>query len=523
MVRSRYALLLVLAVAVPLSALPAGAFAAAGDLDSSFGEGGIAIAKIYRGYPEDLAIDHQGRIVVAGRRAQPVSSVFPAVARFRPDGSLDPSFSREGVFEGQWCSTVHGASVFGYVSVVAIDSADRIVLVGRAADAYSSPDICVVRLLSNGELDPSFGEGGKLTLTEYGEAKDVAIDGAGRILITGTYGMTAIRLTDSGALDPSFGDRGVTSLRFGEGAEARAIAIESSGKIVLAGSAMVFRRPQIAVARLDANGFPDQSFAGFGFEALSFAGPPASRVGTDVVGDSLGRLTLSATENLEGKRTALGGRLLPNGALDTSFGQGGWVRLSLGGESSGRGIALDQAGRVLLSGGIDGSEFNSAAGEAFLARLGADGVLDGSFGAGGVVRPASFSGEGAVEVDSAGRYLLSGSSSVTFGVARYLSETPVPPVGPQYRCRGRLATLVGTPGRDVLKGTKGRDVIAGLGGDDAIRGFRGRDVICGDAGRDRLFGGRGNDKLFGGKGADLLVGGKGRDRLRGGPGRDVQR
>jgi Ca2+-binding RTX toxin-like protein len=100
------------------------------------------------------------------------------------------------------------------------------------------------------------------------------------------------------------------------------------------------------------------------------------------------------------------------------------------------------------------------------------------------------------------------------------------------RCAGRVATIVGTPGRNRLTGTRGRDVIAGLGGNDAIRALGGNDIVCGGGGRDvirggpgrdRLRGGGGRDRLLGGGGRDTLVGGPGRDALLGGPGRDRQR
>jgi Tol biopolymer transport system component len=90
------------------------------------------------------------------------------------------------------------------------------------------------------------------------------------------------------------------------------------------------------------------------------------------------------------------------------------------------------------------------------------------------------------------------------------------------RCAGKLATKVGTVGRDGLRGTPRRDVIAGLGGNDVIRGLAGKDILCGGRGRDRLLGGRGRDTLLGQAGNDTLRGGPGRDKLRGGPGRDTQ-
>jgi hypothetical protein len=93
---------------------------------------------------------------------------------------------------------------------------------------------------------------------------------------------------------------------------------------------------------------------------------------------------------------------------------------------------------------------------------------------------------------------------------------PVPPP----RCAGRVATRVGTAGRDVIRGTAGRDVIVAKGGRDVVRGLGGNDVICGGGGPDRLFGGAGRDLLIGQGGADVLRGGPGRDVLRGGAGRN---
>ncbi len=83
-------------------------------------------------------------------------------------------------------------------------------------------------------------------------------------------------------------------------------------------------------------------------------------------------------------------------------------------------------------------------------------------------------------------------------------------------CFDRLATIVGTPGADVLVGTPGADVIHGRGGDDVIRGLGGDDLICGGPGDDVVTGGPGDDHIRGGLGADRLRGALGDDRLVGG-------
>ena len=86
------------------------------------------------------------------------------------------------------------------------------------------------------------------------------------------------------------------------------------------------------------------------------------------------------------------------------------------------------------------------------------------------------------------------------------------------RCHGRVATIVGTAGDDVLRGTPRRDVIWGGPGDDLIYGGLGSDLICGGAGDDFLRGGRGNDTIDGGGGTDRVFGDLGDDKLIGGPG-----
>lgn len=87
-------------------------------------------------------------------------------------------------------------------------------------------------------------------------------------------------------------------------------------------------------------------------------------------------------------------------------------------------------------------------------------------------------------------------------------------------CMGRIATIIGTPGDDVLVGTRRADVIAGLGGNDTIFGNAGRDIICGGEGNDMISGGSTNDVIDGGPGDDFIDGGSGKDDIKGGDGDD---
>lgn len=84
-------------------------------------------------------------------------------------------------------------------------------------------------------------------------------------------------------------------------------------------------------------------------------------------------------------------------------------------------------------------------------------------------------------------------------------------------CFGRVATVLGTSGDDVIDGTAKPDVIVGLGGNDRIRGLGGNDFICGGSGRDRIEGAGGNDKLDGGLDSDTLIGGTDNDMCQNAP------
>jgi CSLREA domain-containing protein len=91
---------------------------------------------------------------------------------------------------------------------------------------------------------------------------------------------------------------------------------------------------------------------------------------------------------------------------------------------------------------------------------------------------------------------------------------------PAVTCKGKAATITGTPGNDVLVGTAARDIVAALAGKDKVKTKGGKDLVCAGKGKDRVNGGGKNDKLLGQGGNDRLKGAGGNDKLRGGKGKD---
>ncbi|MFN2588428.1 MAG: calcium-binding protein [Actinomycetota bacterium] len=106
-------------------------------------------------------------------------------------------------------------------------------------------------------------------------------------------------------------------------------------------------------------------------------------------------------------------------------------------------------------------------------------------------------------------------------VGAALAATAPAAARPPARCLGRIATLVGTPGDDVLRAGPD-DVVAGLGGDDVVYAHQWSGPLCGGAGDDWIRGTNpGGDEISGGDGSDLILGRAQSDLIFGGDGDDV--
>ena len=242
-----------------------------GTLDRSFGRDGRVITDLTGPVGDDrtlsndiarsLAIQADGRIVVAGVAdlggAAAGGGDF-AVVRYDADGTLDAGFGRGGKV------TTDFAGELDSISGVALQSDGRIVAAGGASTDGAS-DAALARYTPTGELDDTFGRGGKVTTDFAGAGDDgassVAIRPDGRILTAGT---TLARYRSNGTLDPSFGDAGRVTEKPTNGFNA--IALQLDGKIVVAGSS----RAGFSLSRYDADGSPDTDFHGDGTTTADF-------------------------------------------------------------------------------------------------------------------------------------------------------------------------------------------------------------------------------------------------------------
>ncbi|HEY5616144.1 MAG TPA: delta-60 repeat domain-containing protein, partial [Bacteroidota bacterium] len=206
-----------------------------------------------------------------------------ALARYNADGSLDLSFGSGGKV------TTDFLGLADVANAVAIQPDGKIVAVGYdnvTSFALFLFDFALARYKSDGSPDASFGSGGKVTTNFFGsydEARAVVIQPGGKLVVAGTatnpfqesisdFGL--VRYNSDGSLDATFGDNGKVMTDFGsEFDDAWALAQEQDGRLVVAGQSEDSQeRTDFALARYNANGELDATFGSGGLAKTDFFG-----------------------------------------------------------------------------------------------------------------------------------------------------------------------------------------------------------------------------------------------------------
>jgi uncharacterized delta-60 repeat protein len=142
----------------------------------------------------------------------------------------------------------------------------------------------LVRVLPDGELDPSFGEGGRFTLDldRTDELSDVAVQPNGEIVASGVMAGDAgtprsfvLRVSESGVLDPTFGSSGVAFWEGGSILALGPIAVAGDGTIIVAGTTRYQGNTVPVVLRFFGIGRVDTGFGRAGLALLEQVEDPA--------------------------------------------------------------------------------------------------------------------------------------------------------------------------------------------------------------------------------------------------------
>jgi uncharacterized delta-60 repeat protein len=358
-----------------------------GALDETFSNDGKQTVSI--GGKEDVALavdtDEQGKIVLGGY-SMILGKKDIAAVRLLPDGMIDTAFADAGQIVWNYQSYIDAPKALlrrptgGYV-------------IAAGSQAAGAADYTAVAFTSTGYLETGYGVGGVASGTvgypaNYCEAAVIQSDG-GVVLAGRTHdeqsipksGISAIKFDKFGKRDNAFGSGGVIYINDEDvNLGATALALQSDGKIILAGYKQDGVYTSALLARFFANGRIDEAFGQNGIADAS-AGFQKNGIATIICqtdGKLLG-IGGSSNDNVTYNMSAI--RLDAIGARDGTYGVSGKVFIEFGKNSSAARALEQPDGKVLLAGHVEGIAGQDIA----LARLHANGTIDSSFGTHGRV------------------------------------------------------------------------------------------------------------------------------------------
>lgn len=384
-----------------------------------------------------IAVDGDGNYLVAA--TQTISDEFSTTSsviltRYTPTGQRDTTFGENGSV------TTNLGLNFAYSAGVVVDGNGNYVVGGYGdlfiedgSDFLFFEGAGLARFTLDGDLDTSFGGGDGTVTTLFNadsvsslDASAVILDGSGRLLLAGTISsepdfgddFVLLRYTSSGVLDTAFGTDGLARADFGDTFDrAHDVAVDANGRYVVVGASFG-DSDNFGVARFTESGALDNAFGTGGVTVVDFGA--TDDIPQSIAVDTKGRYVVAGTvfDNSDGTTADFAlVRLTSSGALDTTFGGGtGTVQTDLGDTSyeflgDGNSLAIDSNGNLVVVGYFETPDFDS---DFAIVRYNPAGVLDASFGAGGILTTdfTDFSQDYAtgLVIDADGNYVVAGVS-----------------------------------------------------------------------------------------------------------------
>jgi len=394
-------------------------------LDQTFGTAGMTQTDINTGYDNAFCttIQPDGKILVGGTTISGSASAI-AVARYNTNGTLDASFGTNGIA----VTTLLNRS---WANAIAVQPDGKIVVAGATGGTGSETDLCIVRYTSAGVPDPSFDTDGIiiLNINPNEEAYDLAIQPDGKILVSGTtnpgpgFDFLLLRRNSDGSPDTSFGTTGMVGRDLGGNYEyGESMCLQSDGKIVITGSTYVTER-LVALLRFNTDGSPDLTFSWFGATIL------ASSVNSGAYSLAMQgeKFIVGGRMSGSGNYDFAVFRFLSTGGIDNTFGTEGKIVFDHGGvDNLISSVIVQPDGKIIACGTFyDFGQESSG----YITRLNAEGDIDLTFNNTGSVI-TSITGNSYEVMDAAlqsdEKLVTAGVASAggnsQFVVARYLNE-----------------------------------------------------------------------------------------------------
>lgn len=412
-----------------------------GGLDTTFNsDGRVTYLSEMEETAYAMVIQPDGKIIVGGRIDITASKCHFILQRYKIDGSLDSIFGTNGVVE----TTMHGKE--DVINAIALQPDGKIVVAGTSYSDITAYDIAFARYNTDGTLDNTFGNNGTKVIDILGNTDGshdekvnsaLAIQGDGKIIAAGyihnviSYDFMLVRLNTDGSVDTNFGTNGfaITDVADASSDAIRGIVLQNNGKIVAVGASNINSTVAFVAARYLPTGTLDPTFGKLGLV-----------VGTNT--DTTTEDPYSVLIQPDGKIISVGTqqrnpgnwtsaqliRYNSNGTYDTTFGKNGVSVIANDGYDQIYASVLQPDGKIVAAGNT--YKINSR--DFLLIRLNANGILDSTFGINGRITTEfgfqKYDEAYAIARQNDGKILLAGYASsanpTTYDIAitRYNTE-----------------------------------------------------------------------------------------------------
>jgi len=409
---------LALGISLVVFALPASLMAQAGTLDPKFGKGGIVLTT--NTSANSGALQGDGKIVIAGSIATNQNQQQPGLLRYNTDGTLDPNFGIGG-------KVVIGGTNAGAAFAVAVQTDGKILAAAPAnlqltVFRFNSNGSVDNTFGNNGAtaIQP--------TEVFLGPASGgIALQPNGRILVATAHNeggalQIVARLLANGQLDSTFGSNGVAPTFGGD-----SVAVLPNGNILVGtGSVTSAYAPNGAVVKdFGIHGQTPGFAPGFANEAGGFVVTNNSSTVPRIITAG----TIFTDLNLMSLNSVSGFLLVSyniDGTLDNAFGIHGGVTTPFPGNILARAfaVALQRNGDIVAVGQT--ARTDTGPSDFALVRYNPDGTVDTTFGNNGFVSTpfgASVAFANTVLIQIDGKIIAVGNSNNgTTTLARYLGR-----------------------------------------------------------------------------------------------------
>ena len=332
-------------------------------------------------YAGSVAIQSDNKIVVAGYvYTYSSSGNFSqfALTRYNENGSLDNSFDGDGKLEGDY---KQGYTEF---NASAIQTDGKIVAAGFTWNG-SNYDFAITRYNTNGSPDSTFSDDGKQTTnngSQDDKAYSVVIQTDGKIIVAGSSNsqFALARYNTDGSPDNTFSGDGKLTISMGFSDVCQSVALQSDGKIVVAGYTFIdsnYDSAYFAIVRFNNDGTPDNTFSQDGKQLTGFNSSPAFAASVAVQND--GKIVVAGRSYVDNTNNFCLARYNTDGSLDDSFSDDGKQNNVFGADDYyGQSVAIQNDGKIVLAGFSETSDGSSSSFAA--ARYKINGELDSTFG-----------------------------------------------------------------------------------------------------------------------------------------------